>query len=256
MKTLVWIVCACVLLFGGIFVLKNYLYTNTKMQEAARMTKAEPQVFPISHATFALVWSGTTFYVDPTGGASAFAGLSAPNIILLTDIHGDHLEPETLSVIAENATIIAPQAVKDALPAELAARVVVMQNGQRREEQGFSIIAMPMYNLPGENAKWHVKGRGNGYVIERDGIRVYIAGDTAGIPEMRALKNIDIAFIPMNLPYTMGVDEAADAVLEFAPKVVYPYHYRSPDGLADVERFKQLVNTGNPDIEVVLAKWY
>ncbi len=114
-----------------------------------------------------------------------------------------------------------------------------------------------MYNLPdAENKDRHTKGRGNGYLLSDGMMRVYIAGDTAGTPEMRALTNIDIALIPMNLPYTMGVDEAADAVLAFRPKKVYPYHYRSPDGLADVNRFRDLVTAGNANIEVVLAAWY
>ena len=114
-----------------------------------------------------------------------------------------------------------------------------------------------MYNLPtAANKDFHTKGRGNGYVIERSGKRVYIAGDTAGIPEMRALKNIDIALVPMNLPYTMDVAEAAEAVLAFKPKQVFPYHYRGPDGLADISKFKELVNASNPKIEVVLLNWY
>src|SRR5690606_36671567 len=102
----------------------------------------------------------------------------------------------------------------------------------------------------------HSKGRGNGYLLEMDGHRAYIAGDTAGIPEMRALTDIDLAFVPMNPPYTMDVEEAADAVLEFAPVTVLPYHYRTPDGLSDVARFAEIVNEGNPEIEVVQLEWY
>ena len=116
--------------------------------------------------------------------------------------------------------------------------------------------AIPLFNLPESAKTFHAKGRGNGYVIEQGGARVYISGDTSGIPEMRALQGIDVAFVVMNLPYTMDVEEAADAVLAFAPKKVYPYHYRTPEGFSDVARFKELVNAGGKDIEVVQLKWY
>jgi L-ascorbate metabolism protein UlaG (beta-lactamase superfamily) len=152
--------------------------------------------------------------------------------------------------------LIVPQAVKDLLPPDLASRAKVLKNGETITESGFQILAVPMYNLPEVADSRHAKGRGNGYVIERDGSRLYVAGDTAGIPEMRTLKNIDIALVPMNLPYTMSVEEAASAVLEFKPKKVYPYHYRGQNGLSDVSRFKELVNAGDPAVEVVLLEWY
>jgi len=133
----------------------------------------------------------------------------------------------------------------------------VLANDEFTAEQELKIQAVPMYNLPdADNKDRHVKGRGNGYIIAGVDFRVYVAGDTAGTPEMRALTDIDIALVPMNLPYTMGVEEAADAVLAFKPRQVYPYHYRGPDGLADVGTFKQLVNAGDPNIEVILAEWY
>ena len=118
------------------------------------------------------------------------------------------------------------------------------------------ISAIPMYNLTEEDSSFHVKGRGNGYVLEYEDTRVYLAGDTEDIAEMRSLKNIDIAFLPMNLPFTMTVEDAADAVLEFQPKQVYPYHYRARDGLSDVGKFKQLVNVGSSNVEVVQLDWY
>ena len=213
------------------------------------------QIVPIEHATLALLWGDTVFYVDPVG-AEAFAGLPPANFVLVTDIHGDHLDPETLSAVLGDAMLIVPQAVHDELPETLAARAIILENDKTLNGGGFAITATPMYNLPdAENADKHVKGRGNGYVIERDGYRVYIAGDTAGTPEARAMKDIDIAFLPMNLPYTMGVDEAASTTLDFKPRVVIPYHYRSPDGLADVGRFKEIVDAGNAGIEVRLLKW-
>ena len=113
-----------------------------------------------------------------------------------------------------------------------------------------------MYNLREEALKFHTKGRGNGYVFSIDNQRIYFSGDTEDIPEMRALKNIDKAFVCMNLPYTMTVESAADAVLEFKPKEVYPYHYRGTVGLSDVAKFKSLVNKGNAEIKVVQLDWY
>ncbi len=261
MKMLYSIAGILVILIGVFYALNSYIYNekhrdasdNTSMQHTS---ESPVQVIPISHATAVLRWGDTIIYTDPTGGAKAFEGQPTANIMLVTDIHGDHLELDTLNAIIGSATLIVPQAVKDQLPENLASRVKVLKNGETMTELGFHILAMPMYNLPGSSENFHTKGRGNGYVIEKDGFRVYIAGDTQGIPEMRALTDIDIALVPMNLPYTMDVDEAADAVLEFKPRHVYPYHYRGPDGLADVSRFKELVNAGDPSINVVLLNWY
>jgi L-ascorbate metabolism protein UlaG (beta-lactamase superfamily) len=214
------------------------------------------EVRPIAHATMVLRWGETVIYTDPVGGAAVFVGQPTPDVVLVTDIHGDHLNAETLGAVLGDATLIVPQAVKDLLPADLAARARVMENGVTLIDHGLQIEALPMYNLPEAADSRHAKGRGNGYVIEKESYRVYIAGDTAGIPEMRALEAIDIAFVPMNLPFTMDVDEAANAVIAFAPKHVYPYHYRGQNGLSDVGRFKALVTAGNPDIDVVLADWY
>mgnify|MGYP001583064934 CR=1 FL=1 len=219
--------------------------------------RALPTVLPIEHAAMILDWNGTSIYTDPTGGAEAFAGKPSATLVLVTDIHGDHLSTSTLEQgVGANTALIVPQAVKDVLPETLAARARVLENGQTLTEGDVQITAIPMYNVPESPDAFHTKGRGNGYVLEKSGARVYVAGDTAGIPEMRALERIDISFIPMNLPYTMSVEEAADAVLAFKPKQVYPYHYRGPDGLADVEKFKQLVGASDPNIEVVQLDWY
>ena len=113
-----------------------------------------------------------------------------------------------------------------------------------------------MYNLRDEALKFHTKDRGNGYVLTLGDERVYISGDTEDIPEMRKLKDIDIAFVCMNLPYTMTVESAASAVLDFKPKQVYPYHYRGTKGLSDVGKFKDIVNDADPEIEVIQLDWY
>lgn len=224
-------------------------------------------VFPISHASMILDWDGTKIYIDPVDEAKAniFAGKPVPDIILLTDIHGDHFDVDALGKITKDQTIIiAPKSVADMLPNTIPGTLLLMNNGEKtngktKEKMNlrdFSVEAIPMYNLPESATSFHVKGRGNGYVVEKDGKRIYISGDSAGIPEMRNLQNIDMAFVAMNLPYTMGVEEAAEAVLAFKPKKVYPYHYRTKDGFSDVAKFKELVNKGDSGIEVILLEWY
>jgi L-ascorbate metabolism protein UlaG (beta-lactamase superfamily) len=208
-------------------------------------------VQPLNHATFALSWKDKIIYLDPTGGVTRFRNVPRPNIVLITDIHGDHLEGATLSAIeAKNADIVAPLAVFQQLASDLRPKTKVLANGEKADIQGITVEAIPMYNTTaGRNN--HTKGRGNGYVLTIGGKRIYVAGDTEDIPEMRALKNIDLAFVCMNLPFTMDINQAASAVREFRPKAVYPYHYSS----SDVNKFKQLVGK-DLGIEVRLRKWY
>jgi L-ascorbate metabolism protein UlaG (beta-lactamase superfamily) len=212
---------------------------------------------PIQHATMVLSVGSLTIYADPSGGATQFKGLAAPDIIMVTDIHGDHFDTATLAAVRTMKTVlIVPQAVADKLPDYLKTKLVILKNGDKTVQSGITITAIPMYNLPESPASMHTKGRGNGYVLGIGGKNIYLSGDTQGIPEMRALKNIDIAFVCMNLPYTMDVKEAADAVLAFVPKIVYPYHYRGKNGLSDVNAFKNLVDAGHKGIEVRLRDWY
>jgi L-ascorbate metabolism protein UlaG (beta-lactamase superfamily) len=206
---------------------------------------------PINHATLAMTWNGKTLYVDPVGGAKAFANLPAPDLILLTDIHGDHLSKETLAAVGAKAKLVAPQAVADQLPEDLRARTTVLGNGQTQTVLGITIEGIAAYNLAPDRQKFHAQGRGNGYVLALGGKRVYLSGDTEDIPEMRALKDIDVAFLCMNLPYTMTVEQAADVVKAFRPKIVYPYHSRG----SDLNKFKELVGT-DAGVEVRLRDWY
>ena len=214
-------------------------------------------VNPIEHASAVLTYGDKTIALDPTGGAEAYTDFSFPNLILITDIHGDHMDLETLELLdTDDNEIIAPQAVIDKLPAAWEGRTSALANGESTQRFGMTIEAIPMYNLRTEALKFHPKGRGNGYVLTAGDQRYYFSGDTEDIPEMRALEDIDVAYVCMNLPYTMPVDAAASAVLDFKPDVVIPYHYRGTDGLSDTERFKELVNDGNADIEVRLVDWY
>jgi L-ascorbate metabolism protein UlaG (beta-lactamase superfamily) len=211
---------------------------------------------PINHATLVLTYKGKTIYVDPSD-ASLLGGLNAPDLILVTDIHGDHYNAKALeTIIKPNTILVVPKAVALLLPDDLKTRATILGNGEDLHRLDIGIHAIPMYNLPESPTAMHTKGRGNGYVLTLGGKHVYISGDTQGIPEMRSLRNIDVAFVCMNLPYTMDIKEAADAVLAFKPRIVYPYHYRGQGGFADVAGFKTLVASGDPSIDVRLRSWY
>jgi L-ascorbate metabolism protein UlaG (beta-lactamase superfamily) len=222
------------------------------------LSKGTLIIQPINHASVVLTAAGKTIYVDPVGGAAKYQGLAAPDIILVTDIHGDHFDPATLRAIRGSGTVLViPQAVADKLSDADKSGIVILANGDKKEISGIGVAAIPMYNLPASTTDpRHPKGRGNGYVLSVGGKNIYLSGDTQGIPEMRALTGIDVAFVCMNLPYTMDINEAADAVLAFKPRIVYPYHYRGQGGFSDVAAFKAKVEAGNKNIEVRLRNWY
>jgi len=224
-------------------------------------SKSAITINPISHATLVLEYKNVVLYIDPVGGFDAFKDQKQPSLILITDIHGDHLDIETLEAIStESSKIITPIAVADKLPSTLRSKTSVLSNFLSKSytigNTKLGIEAIPMYNLREEALKFHPKGRGNGYVLTLGDERIYISGDTEDIPEMRQLQNIDIAFLCMNLPYTMTVESAASAVLEFKPKKVYPYHYRGTNGFSDVKKFKTIINEKDSSIEVIQDDWY
>ena len=219
---------------------------------------AEPQVFPTSagpvkitplyHASTLIEAGGKTIYVDPAKPAK-LTGLPKADLILITHIHPDHMDSASIKEVSKADTeILAPEAVTQTVTS---ARPIA--NGQMKSWQGWTIEAIPAYNLkrgPAAGELYHPKGRDNGYILGYGGKRFYFSGDTEGIPEMRALKNIDVAFVCMNLPYTMPPEEAAEAVKAFHPKIVIPYHYRG----SDLAVFKKALDgTG---IEVRLLDWY
>ncbi|MDT0539550.1 MULTISPECIES: MBL fold metallo-hydrolase [Croceitalea] len=246
-----------VILSGCINKEKKSSKTDTDEALVAKNNTQEVVIIPIEHATTVVEWNNTTIYIDPVGGSAAFDNQKEPDLILITDIHGDHFSLETLEELnTEKAKIMVPQAVADKIPEKFIPQLDVLNNSDSKERYGITVEAVPMYNLREEALNFHTKGRGNGYVLNIGGQRIYFSGDTEDIPEMRALKNIDKAFVCMNLPYTMTEDSAASAVLEFEPKQVYPYHYRGRPDVSDVVKFKKLINNSNPDIEVVQLDWY
>lgn len=239
-----------------IFLFSNLLFSQKS--DILKTSEGTIMIQPILHGSLVLTYKNITIYVDPYGSSKFYKGIKPPDIILITDIHGDHLNEKTLdSLDTSNAIFITPKAVESQISEKYKSKISVLNNGQGIHRFNIFIQALPMYNLP-ENppSPKHPKGRGNGYILAIDDKQIYISGDTEDIPEMRNLQNIDVAFVCMNLPYTMTINQAASAVLEFEPKIVYPYHYRGTDGLSDVAEFKNLVNTQNKNIEVRLADWY
>jgi len=205
-------------------------------------------ITPIYHATAKITAGGSTIYIDPAKPAKIEGGAKA-DLILITDIHGDHMDAADVTALSKDGTtVIAPAAV-----AKTITQAKPLANGESTTWKKWKITAVPMYNInhnQPSGAPYHDKGRGNGYVLNYGGKNFYFAGDTEGVPEMRALKNIDVAFIPMNLPYTMTPAEAADAVKAFKPKVAIPYHYKGQD----VEAFKKALEGSG--VEVRLLNWY
>lgn len=233
------------------------LFAQRPVADEIKADKGVITIQPVLHASLVLTWNNKTIYVDPYDDEKAFKGLPAPDYILITDIHPDHLDIKTLNKLETGkAQFIVPMAVAEKLPDTFKSKALVLNNGQNINENGVSITAIAMYNLPEDKEAMHAKGRGNGYVIKLGGKTIYISGDTEDITEMRILKNIDVAFVCMNLPYTMDIHQASSAVLEFKPAIVYPYHYRNKEGMSDTEAFKKLVNAGNKDIDVRIRDWY
>jgi len=219
--------------------------------------KGDITVTPIFHGTVVFQWNGKTVYVDPYGGAARFAELPDPDLVLITHPHGDHLNKSTLQELnLSNTELIAPEAVIEDLGEITFKKIWSLKNGEMKKRHSITVEAVPMYNLPETDESRHPKGWGNGYVITMGGKRVYVSGDTEDIPEMRQLENIDVAFVCMNLPYTMTIEQAASAVLDFKPKIMYPFHFRGSGGFADVEQFKKMVNEGTDAVEVRLRDWY
>jgi len=206
-------------------------------------------IHPLKHASFVMQWNGKTIYVDPVGGADAYVNLPKADIVLVTDIHPDHFNADTLATM-EDVAVVAPPAVYAQAPDNIKPMfTTILENGGTATLDGIGIEAIPMYNITEGRLQYHEKGRGNGYLLTLGDTRVYIAGDTEATPEMLALEDIDVAFIPMNLPYTMTVEQAAEAVRTFRPGIVYPFHYRG----SDVEEFKRLVGDAS---DVRLLDWY
>ena len=217
--------------------------------DVIKTAKGDLRITPINHASLMLEFGGKVIYVDPVGQGD-YSGKPKADLILVTDVHGDHQNREKVTELkGANAVVVAPPAVAKTLT-----EAQTISNGEKKTVAGIEIEAVPMYNLvrgPEAGKLFHDKGRGNGYVLTFGDKRLYLSGDTECVPEMKALKNIDVAFVCMNLPYTMTPGEAAGCVNSFKPKIVYPYHY----GKSNLEEFTTPVK-GTPGVEVRLRNWY
>jgi len=202
----------------------------------------------IGHGTLMFTFGGKVIHVDPVGQYADYGKLPKADLILITHEHRDHLDLQAVEKLRQPGT----QIVLNQAAAGQVAGGIVMANGEVKTVAGLTIEAVPAYNLVHKRESgepFHPKGRGNGYVITFGDRRVYVAGDTENTPEMKALKSIDIAFLPMNLPYTMTPEMVADAARAFKPKVLYPYHFGKTDTASLVALLKD-----QPEIEVRIRK--
>jgi L-ascorbate metabolism protein UlaG (beta-lactamase superfamily) len=191
----------------------------------------------IGHGTLMFKFGGKIIHVDPWSRFTDYSTMPKADIILITHEHRDHLDPEAVQKIRTDSTIV----VVTEKCAERVENAVVMKNGDMQILDGIKIEAVPAYNvvhMRSEGVPFHPKGEGNGYVLTLGDKRVYVAGDTENVPEMSGLEEIDIAFLPMNLPYTMTPEMTAAAAKAFKPKILYPYHFGDTDTSALVELLK------------------
>jgi L-ascorbate metabolism protein UlaG (beta-lactamase superfamily) len=178
----------------------------------------------IGHGTLMFRHGGKVIHVDPVGREGDYSVLADADLILVTHEHGDHLDVDAIAeILTQNTSIVVSKSCEGRLE-----EAVVLENGEETTAAGFRVEAVPAYNvvhMRSEGQPYHPKGSGNGYIITFGDTRVYVAGDTEDTPEMMALDGIDIAFLPMNLPYTMTPEMVAEAARAFRPRVLYPYHF-------------------------------
>ncbi len=177
----------------------------------------------IGHGSLMIEFGALVIQIDPVSMEADYSKFPKADIILITHEHQDHYEPRTIESISKPGTdlIVNPEVGK------LLNGGNILKNGQTIEIQGISVHAVPAYNTTPEHSRFHPQGRDNGYILNPGGLVIYIAGDTEPIPEMSALKKIDVAFLPVNQPYTMTPKQAVEASLVFNPRILYPYHYGS-----------------------------
>ena len=240
-----------------LLLLQQIIYSQLPNPDVISSSKGNITIQPVFHGAMVFTMGDKVVYVDPYNGIHAYKGLPNPDYILITHVHQDHLDTSTLNALnTTKAKLVVPQAVADRLSSKWSSRLIVLSNDKTFTESNISITAVPMYDLPQTSNSRHVKGIGNGYVITFGDKRIYVSGDTDDIEEMRNLKNIDVAFVCMNQPFTMTIQQAAAAVLAFKPKIIYPYHYRDMNGFSDVEAFKKIIEETNREIEVRIRNWY
>ena len=221
---------------------------QTFEKDLIRTASGDLEISFIGHGTLMLVYAGNTIYIDPYSKLADYSKLPKADLILLTHEHRDHLDLQAISAIRTSET----EFVVNSSCGEKLNLQRFLKNGESTTAFGINIEATPAYNLVhmrDNGQPFHPKGVGNGYILTIGGKRLYVAGDTENIPEMEILQDIDIAFLPMNLPYTMTPEMVADAAKAFRPKVLYPYHY----GKTDPSLLRELLKKF-PEIEVRIRK--
>jgi L-ascorbate metabolism protein UlaG (beta-lactamase superfamily) len=225
--------------------------TASAQTDTIASNRGDLRITPVVHGSLMLQWDNKVIHIDPSGAVGGdFNGLPKADLILVTDIHGDHMDRSKIDLLKKPGSVI----VTSAAVRQTIGEAQTIANGETKTFVGVEIQAVPAYNLvrgPQAGQLFHDKGRGNGYILTLGDKRLYVSGDTECIPEMKALRNIDVAFVCMNLPYTMTPGEAAECVNGFKPKIVYPYHY----GQSNLQEFTSAVQ-GTPGVEVRLRKWY
>lgn len=211
---------------------------DTFEKDLVKTSEGDLEITFIGHGTLMFTYNDKVIHVDPVGRAADYSRMPKADLILVTHEHGDHFDPDAIAAIRTEDTIL----VSNEVCAGKISGATAMKNGDTETLAGLNIRAVPAYN---PEKAFHPKGRDNGYVITFGNKHVYVAGDTGKIPEMADLEDIDIAFLPMNLPYTMTPEMAAEAVKSFLPKVYYPYH----TGDTDVSRVVKLLEDIK-DVEV------
>lgn len=208
-------------------------------------------IFPLMHASLRLRMGDVELYIDPVSELGDrkvdYWHMPAAHLVLVTHEHADHLDETAINDLCYQQGKLITNARCDSLLGGRAQKV--MANGDHASQCGIEIDAVPAYNSTPGREKFHPKGRDNGFVLTYDGLRIYVAGDTEDIPEMAALKDIDIAFLPCNQPYTMTVDQLVKAARTIKPKVLYPYHYSQ----TDISQLPELLKADG--IEVRLRAW-
>jgi L-ascorbate metabolism protein UlaG (beta-lactamase superfamily) len=210
------------------FTLSPAMAEDSFEKDIIKTAAGDLQITFIGHASLMFTFGGKIIHVDPVGQMGDYSKLPKADIILITHEHSDHLDIKTIGLLSKEKT--------EMILTEACARQVkgglVMKNGDIKTVAGIQIKAVPAYNIkhmraPGQ--PFHPKGVGNGYLLTLGDKRIYVAGDTENIPEMKALTGVDCAFLPMNLPYTMTPEMTADAAKSFKPKILYPYHFGDTD---------------------------
>jgi L-ascorbate metabolism protein UlaG (beta-lactamase superfamily) len=221
---------------------------ETLEKDVIKTSAGDLEITFVGHGTLMFKFGGKIIHVDPFSRLTDYAKLPKADLVLLTHEHPDHLDPAALQIVrATNTVVLLAGKCAEKVPGG-----VVMKNGDVQTVMGIKIETVPAYNLAQKRDNgqvYHPKGEGNGYVLEFGGKRIYVAGDTENVPEMKALERIDCAFLPMNLPYTMTPEMVADAAKAFKPKVLYPYHF----GETDTSRIVELLKD-NREIDVRIRK--